>query len=109
MKKWIKKLREFFFPKSRIGTVSIYTIKYANTLNPDQMRVVVNRMINQFYTDCKPNQITVSVSLVAVEFSQPCMSGEAMKNVAERTLENNKPNEVLWVKLDGNQIWPKTN
>lgn len=104
MKKWIQKLKGLFLG-AEPGR-AVYSIKYVNTLTPEQMRVILNNMVNKFSPNCRPNRITTSVSLVAVEFSQPCMSGEAMKTIAEKTLEQNKPNEVLWVKLDGNQIWP---
>lgn len=107
MKKWIENLKKFLFPENTMMGISTYNIKYVNNLTPIQMNILLNQMVNEFPPNCKPNRLTVSTSLLSVQFSQPCMSGESMKNAAERTLEKNKPNTVEWVKLDGRQIWPE--
>jgi hypothetical protein len=106
MKKLIQKIKEWFFPKAAMAP-NTYILYWENVLTSAQIQAIINKMISVFPSYCRPNRITVSSSATMLEFTQICMSGEMVKNVAEKTLENNHtPAKVTSVKLNGEQVWP---
>ncbi len=93
--------------KRLIGiSVSEYTIFYTNPLSVADKTKLVNNMIGKFSSACRPNRISVSQQTAIIDFQNPCLTGEQLKNISNNTLGPN-PAEVSRITLDGNQIWSK--
>ena len=106
MKKLIKKIWEWFFPKVG-GPINEFVLYWDGDLTSAQRQILITKMINGFPPYCRPNRLTVSSFATILEFTQVCMSGEMVKGIAERTLESNhQPAKVKTVKLNGEQVWP---
>lgn len=93
-----------------------YSIQYTTPLTPSQQMTIVNCMINQFSSQCKPNSISVSVQTVYVKMTSACLTGDGLKHISDMTLQSKHqtPNEVKTIYLhlveellvDNNQIYP---
>lgn len=85
-----------------------YSIQYTTPLTPSQQMTIVNYMINQFSSQCKPNSISVSVQTVYVRMTSACLTGDVLKHISDMTLQSKHqtPNEVKTIYLDNNQIYP---
>ncbi len=86
-----------------------YMIVYTNPLTISQMTEVTGRMINKFHMDCAPSSISASPNSpnVRLKFYSTCMTGDALQDIGNRTLERMAPtNTVRTILLDGSQIWP---
>ncbi len=89
-------------------TIHRYSVKYGSNLTPQQMNKIITSIINKFSPDCRPANLTVSVSYLYFTFYSPCMSGERLKGICESILEGTSPsNHVVSVILDGDEIWPQ--
>lgn len=85
-----------------------YSVKYGSNLTPAQMNKIITTIINKFSPDCRPANLTVSVTQLYFTFYSTCMSGERLKGICESILEGTTPpNKVVSVTLDGDEIWPK--
>lgn len=101
MRKLINKLKRI------VGlTQSEYTIHYTNDLTGEQKSQLINHMINKFIGNCRPNRLTVGQKVVILDFTNPCLTGEALKIVSDNTLAP-KPADITSITLDGNEIWSK--
>ena len=123
---FLKNLKELLFSKTPVGvsvvnaplklqavwstepsTIHFYVVKYENNLTPAQMSLVLYQLITYFSPDCRPANLTVSVSTLSLAFYSGCISGERMKDICEKVLGTTTPtNRVKSVMLDGSQIWP---
>ena len=86
-----------------------YFIVYSNPLSSAQTLTIANKMIDKFYPNCRPNRILVSPNsgVVQLQFGSPCMQGETLKNIGEKTIEGvGSTNPVKTISLNGSQIWP---
>ena len=102
MKKLLNWLKGLF--GQRVGAVlHTYSIHWQTPLNGTQIRAVINTMINYFSPNCRPSSITTSASSTSFDFYSTCLSGEELKNIAERAIAGAKVQSVF---LDGKQIWP---
>ena len=107
----MKKLKTFInrlFSQSS-DTINQYLIVYSNPLSSSQVATITNKMINKFYPNCSPNSVGVSASTATVrlQFTSPCIDGEALKNIGEKTIEGvGQANPVKLISLNGSQIWP---
>lgn len=81
----------------------VYRIEYYDPLNPTQMRTLLYNMINQFSPNCKPYSLTVTTTNAYLDFNNPCISGEELKNVSLRTIPDARVRRIY---RDGNIIWP---
>lgn len=107
MKKLVIFLNRLFNRNS--ADLNQYFIVYSNPLSISQTTKIVNTMINKFSPGCRPNSISTSpvASTVRLQFESPCMQGEALKNIGEKTIEGTgSANPVKLVSLNGSQIWP---
>lgn len=101
MRKLINKLKRI------VGlTQSEYTIHYTNDLTMDQKSQLINRMANKFVGTCRPNKLIVGQKIVLLDFTNPCLTGEALKMISDSTLAP-KPADITSITLDGNVIWSK--
>lgn len=89
----------FSLPQDRV----VYKIAYYEPLNGSQMGLVLNKMIDQFSPNCRPNSLTVGSSGVILYFSSPCISGERLKDVSLRTISDARVRRIY---RDGGIIWP---
>lgn len=123
---FLKNLKELLFSKTPVGVsvgnaplkfqavwstepsiVHRYVVRYENNLTPAQMTLILHQLINYFSPDCRPANLTVSVSTLSLTFYSGCISGERMKDICEKVLGTTQPtNRVTSVVLDGSQIWP---
>jgi hypothetical protein len=102
MKKIINKLKKL------IGlSQSEYIIYYTDNLTQEQKSELMNRMISKFPGNCRPNRLTVGQKVAILDFSAPCLTGEALKIVSDNTLSP-KVADITSIKLDGNEIWSKS-
>ena len=94
--------------KKLIGIdVAEYTIHYTNDLTGEQKSQLMNRMINKFVGTCRPNRLIVGQKSVTLDFTNSCLTGEALKMISDNTLSP-KPADITSIELDGNVIWPKS-
>ena len=101
MKRLINKLKKLI----GMNTPSEYTIFYTNPLTMEQKSQLINHMITKF-SICRPNRLTVGQQIATLDFTSPCLTGEALKIVSDNTLAP-KPADITSIKLDGNIIWTK--
>lgn len=85
-----------------------YSIQYTTPLTPSQQTTIINYMINQFPSQCRPNSISVSKQTVYVKMTSACLTGDGLKHISDITLssKNQQPDEVKTIYLDNNQIYP---
>lgn len=94
----------FLLAISSIQYGTKYRIEYYDPLNGTQIGLVLNKMIDQFGPDCKPNSITVGATAgVILYFGSPCITGEGLKNVSLRTIPDARVRRIY---RDGGIIWP---
>jgi hypothetical protein len=89
------------------GGVS-YTILYVNGLSPSQIGIILNHSIVNFSPSCKPFRCMVGGSGIRYEFPSPCMGGEELKRIVDKTFSDSySPIPVIKsILCDGIQIYP---
>ena len=83
-----------------------YTIFYTDPLSMSDKTKLVNNMITKFYSNCRPNRISVSQQTATIDFQDGCMTAEQLKKVSDNTL-GPKPADISSIKLNGNEVWHK--
>jgi hypothetical protein len=102
MKKLLNWLRGIF--GQRVGAVlHTYSIHWETPLNGTQIKAVIGTMLDYFPPNCRPSRLTTSSTYTYFDFYATCLSGEELKNIAERAIAGAKVQSVY---LDGTQIWP---
>ena len=87
-------------------TVYEYTIFYTDPLSISDRTKLANNMITKFYSNCRPNRISVGQQTVTIDFQDGCMTAEQLKKVSDNTL-GPKPADITSITLNGNEIWHK--
>jgi hypothetical protein len=101
MRKFINKLKRL------VGiSISEYTIIYTNPLTMEQKSELINHMITKFVGTCRPNRLTVGQKIVVLDFTNPCLTGDALKIISDNTLSK-LPADINSILLDGKEIWFK--
>ena len=83
-----------------------YTIFYTDPLSMSDRTKLANNMIIKFYSNCRPNRISVSQQTATIDFQDGCMTAEQLKKVSDNTL-GPKPPEITSITLNGNEVWHK--
>jgi hypothetical protein len=97
MKKILTMLAIALMSKGVFAQTQIFTITFINPLTAEQKSVLSNRMITNFYPNCRPQSISVGTTC-NVTFPQPCMNDNTLNSIAEKTLNDaHCPNQVALI------------
>jgi hypothetical protein len=97
MKRIITLIAIALMSKASFAQTQIFTITFINPLTAEQKSVLGNRMITNFYPNCRPQSISVGTTC-NVTFPQPCMNDNTLKSIAEKTLNDaHCPNQVALI------------
>jgi len=97
MKKLITLIAIALISNASFAQTQIFTITFINPLTAEQKTVLGNRMINNFYPNCRPQSISVGATC-NVTFPQPCMNDNTLKGIVEKTLNDaHCPNKVVLI------------
>jgi hypothetical protein len=100
MKKIVTMLAIALMSKGAFAQTQIFTITFINPLTAEQKSVLGNRMITNFYPNCRPQSISVGTTC-NVTFPQPCMNDNTLKGIAEKTLNDaHCPNQVATITMN---------